>query len=299
MKPLFLIGILFSFLFLQLGYAHPSPAPSAYLEQLSEILFPEDNEALLTEASIDSPLNAYSKYPHFKNNPFITKKMRAIFAPYLMPSDHPLRPALDALFLSSRAIENETSFFQAGFILLHSQQTSYVRVAWHPNFPEYLFKIYLDSETRLKANKPGWLWLVNRCNGATRIRKLIKKQNITHFVVPDKWLYPLPPLPSTQGPIHQPIILIETDMNLVSRAENKLAWKEKVTPEILNELYIILSHGYGSWFLTGNIPYTKNGTFAFIDTEYPKRTIRLHKAKEFLSAEMQLYWDYLIESDGP
>lgn len=120
-----------------------------------------------------------------------------------------------------------------------------------------------------------------------------KKNKIKHFTVPDKWIYPLPPLPA-QGVQHA-IVLLVKDMNLVSREEIKEAWKTHVTPRHLDELYIILSHGCGSNFLSSNVPYTKDGKFTFIDTEYPKRKISLNKVKLYIAPELHPYWDELVK----
>jgi hypothetical protein len=43
-----------------------------------------------------------------------------------------------------------------------------------------------------------------------------------------------------------------------------------------------------------NVPYTKNGKCAFIDTEYKKRKITLWLVNRFLSKDMSHYWDHLV-----
>lgn len=235
-----------------------------------------------------------SPYPDFATNPFLSSKMRHEIRPYLIPLDHPAKPILDMIFHSGRVVENEQTLIDAGFTIVYSMQSSYVKIARHPLLPGYLLKLYLDNETRMKNDRPGWSWLKDRCKGAERIRSYIKKKKITHFVVPDKWLYVLPSAFSTSGPVRQPVVLLVTDMKLVSHEENKIAWLTLATPEILDELYTILRHGSGSWFLTGNVPYTQSGKFAFVDTEYPKRDLNLKKVKNFISEEMQIYWDSLI-----
>jgi hypothetical protein len=216
--------------------------------------------------------------------------MQERIAPYLLPLTHPFKPALDAIFSASRPTENEASLAQAGFATIAVKKNTYVHVVRHPAVPGYVFKLHLDSELRQKLQKPGWFWLANRCEGAEKIRHLIKSKKIKHFVAPDKWLYPLPYSPN---PNAKSVVLLATDMRLVSHSKSQQAWK-KAGHRVLEELYIVLSHGYGSWFLTGNVPYTKSGKFAFIDTEYPKREISLGKVKHYLSEEMQAYWEWLI-----
>lgn len=220
--------------------------------------------------------------------------MRKKMQPYLLPLNSSLKPILDALFSSGRVLQDESTLQQAGFELVHSMPSSFVKIVRHSALPGYLFKLYLDNQTELKEDKQGWWWLTNRCIGAERIRKMIEKKQMLHFVVPDKWLYIVPSWFSSRGPAPQPVVLVETDMNLESHDMILYAWYHLATREVLDELYYILDHGAGSYFLSGNIPYTKSGKFAFIDTEYPKRNIKKEKVKRYLNPEMQAYWDELI-----
>lgn len=155
-------------------------------------------------------------YPNLKDNPHIDYRMQLQIAPYLLPLDHPMKPAIDSIFSQSRVIENERTLVDAGFeIIAGPMPYSFVIVARHPSIPGYVFKIYLDSEIRSRKQIPHWKWLYYRCTGAEGIRKIIKRKNIRHFLVPDKWLYVLPPCSSVLNP--QPIILMETDMEPESR----------------------------------------------------------------------------------
>lgn len=230
-------------------------------------------------------------YPNYRQNPYLTKEIRKNIKPYLIPLEHPAKAILDALF-SSRVLQNEQTLAEAGFITIFSQETSFVKVVKHPCLEGYLLKLYLDNETRLKKETPGWEWLANRCKGAERIRKIIAKKKIKHFEVPDKYIYIPPPFYS-EGPICQPIILLVTDMKILNRNDTKWAWKHYANYEVLDELHYILSKGCGSRLLSQNVPFTESGKFAFIDTEYPKRKISLNKATNYFSDEMQAYWNSL------
>ncbi len=256
-------------------------------------------EGVCKLSDIDKSSRKHKKhFPGLVNNPLITYPMRALMAPYIIPIDSPLKPILDSIFSVSRATQNRQTFAEAGFVILFSQESSYIVVAKHSELPDYIFKVYLDSELRIKKKRPGWFWLKSRCEGAKRAKRLITKGKIKHFVVPDKWIYPLPIEPISEGPSPQPIILIEPDMHLVKYTETVEAWKTVVTTDHLDELYYLLSNGAGSNFLPANIPYTKDGKFALIDTEYPKRKINLHKVTRHLSDEMQAYWEHLIKTNG-
>lgn len=213
--------------------------------------------------------------------------------PYLLPSDHPIKNKLDALFSSNRVISNEQTLRAAGFEIVASTKWSYITVARHPDMPGFVFKLYLDTEKRTKQGIPHCEWLINRCIGAEKIRKIIQAKNLHYFTVPEKWLYVLP---STQQQDLEPMILVATDMELENKSMSSLAWKTRITKDHLDELYSILKEGTGSVYATSNIPYTKNGTFAFIDTEHPDKKVKLAKLIKYFSEENQQYWQKLTNS---
>lgn len=239
-------------------------------------------------------------YPNFNDNPYLTPRLQSTIAPYLLPIDHPMKPALDSIFSKSRAIENERSLIDAGFsIIAGPMPLSFIIVARHPQVPGYVFKIYLDSEKRCRKEIPHWLWLSKRCAGAFGIRQIIERKKMRYFSVPDKWLYLLPIYPYSSDPNPQPVILMETDMLPESYDVTKQMWKTRVTRKHLDELYEILKHGHGgngTIFLYDNIPFTKGGKFAFTDTEDPRAKLELKHIKKYLSKEMQQYWDSLINT---
>ena len=237
-------------------------------------------------------------YPNFNDNPCLTPRLQSTIAPYLIPLDHPMKPTLDTIFSMSRVIENERSLVDAGFeIIAGPMPLSFIIVARHPQIPGYVFKIYLDSEKRCRKEIPHWLWLARRCAGAYGIRQIIERDKIRHFSVPDKWLYLLPVYPYSSAAHPQPVILMETDMQPESYEVTQHMWKTAVTRKHLDELYHILKHGFGgngTIFLYENIPYTKQGKFAFTDTEDTRAKLELKHIKKYLSKEMQRYWDSLI-----
>jgi hypothetical protein len=239
--------------------------------------------ALFTKAPLESKL--------LQDHPHLDERMRTLMAPYLLPLNHPIKETLDSIFLQSRAIEDENALIKAGFVVIAAMQRSFIIVARHPAVPGYVFKLYLDSETRSKEAIPHWEWLTRRCIGAEKVRKIIHKNKLLYFTVPDKWLYILPVYPFSRFIHPQPAILVETDMQIENEQKTRMAWKT-IKRKHLDELYTILKSGNGTTALM-NIPYTKQGTFAFIDTEYFKRRLQLQKVKHFLSKEMCLYWDQL------
>jgi hypothetical protein len=242
---------------------------------------------------------ANSKYPNFDDNPYIDNTMRKRMRPYLLPLKNKLKVSLDEIFDTSRAIQNTKSFAKAGFITLFHQRHSLIRVAEHGALPGYLLKVYLDSD--VLDGRPGWECLTRRCQGAENLRRLIKEKKLEHFSVPDKWIYPLsfsniPP--ATNSKSVQPVILVVTDMDLVSRSKSRKIWRTKVTHKHLDELYCILSHGLASKTLPQNIPYTRSGKFACIDTEDPHKKINFNAVRRYLSPQMRAYWEELVRKGG-
>jgi hypothetical protein len=213
---------------------------------------------------------------------------------HILPANHPGKRALDAIFLSSRATKDEESFQASGFTTLFKKERSFIRVARHPSLPGYLVKVYLDSEQRQKRNRAGWEWLLRRCEGAKKIRRIIEQNKIKHFQAPGKWLYPLSARPNSTS-LDQPFVLLVRDMDLVSKEENESAWKSLITREHLNELYLIITRAGGSSYRPDNIWLTKRGKFAFIDTEYSTQNFDYKSISSYLSPEMRNYWVNLTQ----
>lgn len=211
---------------------------------------------------------------------------------YLLPKDHYLKHNLDEIFSKPDVLENSENFQEAGFVTLSHQGTG-MRVASHPLLHGFLIKTYISSE---KKQDDNWNWMVQRCEGASNIRKLIRQEQLRYFTVPDKWIYVLPKS-TKKNSYTQTAVLVVTHMKIVSDEESRKAWNQ-ATPNHLRELYCILSHGYASSFLPRNIPYTKKKKFSCIDTAYAKRTPNFKKPKSYFSKEMKVYWDKLVKSGG-
>lgn len=208
---------------------------------------------------------------------------------HMLPRKHALRPILDKIFHSPRVMKNATSFAKAGFITIDIRHHNHMRVARHPELPGYLVKLFLHSESPKSKKAMNNMNFRQRCASADIIRRLITKHAITHFTVPDKWVYAPPFSKKRTGP--RSLVLVVTDMNIVSYKETEKAWKTEITPEHLRELILIKRKVSLSQTIPENIPYTKEGTFAFIDTE--KRTWHTQKMGQYFSTDMQTYWQTL------
>lgn len=249
----------------------------------------------------DSYIEFPSIHDSFASNPDLTFDMRALIKPFLLPESHSMKKPLDVIFHTSRATKNKIALCKAGFNILFQQKRSFICVVRHPDLPGYLLKLYTDNDLRQKHEKPGWQWLVRRCEGARKIKGVIHHNKIQNFQVPRKWLYPLPQEPSpsiSDLSARNPVVLLVEDMHLTSKKENLLAWKKHITKKHLDELYTIISRGRGSSYRPDNIHYSKNGKFSFIDTEYPNRGPDFNSIRKYLSKNMCDYWDKLVKHEG-
>jgi len=239
-------------------------------------------------------------YNDFETNLFISEIAREKIRPFLLPEDHPAKRSLDKIFHSARASFDDDSLKKAGFDIKFKQPRSFIRVVSHPKLSGYLIKLVTDVELREKNGHPAWYWFVNRCNGVQKIHDVIAKNKIKYFVAPKKWIYPLPinPYPSkkTTANKRKITVLLVDDMRLTSKQENLVAWKDDITKKHLNELYNIIKEVGGHSYRAENIPQTRNGTFAFVDTEYPKSPPRFSDIRRYLSSGKRFYWDNLVSA---
>ena len=228
----------------------------------------------------------------------VDSKERKALAPYELPEDHPIWPIVSSLFSQERVTQNELSLIAAGFTILHLQPRSFITVASHPSLPGYLFKIYLDAQRRKKLGIDWWKWFHRRLQGVKKVQKALTFINSRFFKAPKKWIYFLPKEPyPLENPelLRKDEILIVENMDLASEAENLNAWKTCITKEHLDELFFIMKYGGGSSYRPDNIALTNEGTFAFIDTEYPQKKADFNTITPFLSDEMQEYWKRKIK----
>lgn len=257
----------------------------------------------------DSEKNNYIKknkrkitYNDFETNPYISTETREFLRPFIMDADHPMRVNMDHIFTSSRVTLNKKSFRKAGFTILYEQPRSLILVVRHPLLPNYLIKANLDVTLDKKKNKPEWKWFVYRCIGARQIRSIIEENNLKYCVVPNKYIYPLPPEPSPpkKGKYDRKIVvLLVDDMHLVDKETNLLYWKTLITTEHLDELYTVISQANGSSYRADNIPFTINKKIAFVDTEYPTAKPNYGHIKKYLSNDMKRYWKKIVTNGGP
>lgn len=240
---------------------------------------------------------AHADYPR---NPHVDKTTWEELEPHFLPADHPAKAKLDAIFTKSRATLTPRTLEKAGFIKPKPRKWTHVIVTKHPDIEGMIFKIYTDAQRHYSDQLEHVFWML-RITGAQMIREMIAEKGWEgRYKVPQKWIYPLPAEPSPSSAYHRKnFILIEEDMNLYSTDDNDDMWGgENVTEELLGQVYEILSElGLKDCAKPDNIPFSKDGRIAFIDTQtFNSWPVQYKKMTPFLSKPMQLTWKQLIKS---
>ncbi len=212
--------------------------------------------------------------------------------PYLLPENHPAKPILDRIFKDVHSSYSIETMKQAGFIAPQLRKWTHVVVTRHPDLSGYVIKAYMDTYG-YHQEQPAYKHWVKRIQGARLLRTLIQKLEAENtFKVPKKWIYLLP----GKAKSFNHCVLIEEDMHILRRSENKKMWaSEAVTEETLELLARLLQKGgLRDCTKPSNIPFARDGKIAFIDTEtHGSWPIRYHRLTPALSSKNQRYWKKL------
>lgn len=219
----------------------------------------------------------------------------------LLPPNHPAWPKLNRIFCEARVTETPEHFRKAGFKQWTTGYWSRVIASTHPKFPEYFLKVYCDNELGIIYDWKKWL---NRIRGAETIRECIKEYHLEkHFKVPKKWIYPLPQHPSPQNSnyyIRKNFLLVCENMRIYDHEASEKLYKTKMTKKMAYGLYTILQIcGLCDSVHVINIPFSKDGKIAFIDTEFHHIwPIVYGKLNHVFSSEIRLYWEKITQNGG-
>lgn len=217
--------------------------------------------------------------------------------PYLLPDDHPAKPAIDKIFQASRVTFNLESLKSAGFKNCKPREHTKIIVTSHPDVPGIIFKLFLDTQ-RYHKNKPEHEYWVLRAKGARKVRKEIKTHHLEEqFKVPTKWIYELPDNQFVEkGYFPKSYILVEEDMQILPKKKNNKRWGSKVvTKPLLRDLALILKNVGLEDAKPDNFPFSSDGKIAFVDTQtYDSKKINYKKLLPFLSEENRNYWKELM-----
>jgi hypothetical protein len=170
--------------------------------------------------------------------------------------------------------------------------------AKHKKLPDVLVKIFPDDEPMDELRQ-----FMKRITGASIARSIVSDYSFEWvFKVPRKWIYILPQEPLATGPYPKSLVLIVEDMEVLPKSENYPKWKSSaMTKAKLDAVYILLTvGGFNDLPLAFNIPFSKDGLIAIVDTEdYHKWPIPYDRLKKYLSDKMIDYWQTLIDNGGP
>lgn len=217
--------------------------------------------------------------------------------PYFLPENHPIKAKLDSIF-STRVSQNTQTLTAAGFLRPQPRSTSSTVVSRHPKVNGYILKLYTDDNPINDAYE-----LMLRIIGAEKTRESILRHKFKSlFLVPKKWIYPLPANSAPDAAFPKNFILVAEDMNIIRRNKNFELWKSNaVSKKVLDALYVIVQDvGLDDSIKPSNIPFTKDHKFAFIDTAvFHRWPINFDKFSVYLSPTMQKHWRKLIEQNKP
>lgn len=209
--------------------------------------------------------------------------------PYLLPDNHPTKQFLDEIFKES-CILNGVTLYQAGFRYTNNKNPKKVTVARHPKLPGYIIKLFLDNQPVGEE----WCHWLQRIEGANLIRETIEEKAYTaSFKVPQKWIYYLPCRMHTV--VGRFCIMIVEDMQIHNHSENRKQWKSNSTYEQVYMYWDLLETlGLFDSVYIDNIPYCKDGRYAFVDTEhYLKWPIDYAQFNRYLRDGKLQFWKQL------
>jgi hypothetical protein len=185
---------------------------------------------------------------------------------YLLPVNHPLQRKLAKLFHDPSMFNSPNKLEAEDFSVLARVHRG-LMVASHPTIKKHLFKKFINSVSQEEQIQN----FIRRIEGARALRTFIKENQLHYIVVPQKWLYQLPEQfsdPVTHAPTY---ILIVEKMDILSGGKDPtgaVAQKYfKIRKKVLKELCLVLYNFHGLDSVLHNVPFTKDGKIAFIDTE--------------------------------
>lgn len=215
----------------------------------------------------------------------------ALVKPYLLPYDSDLRKKLDLIFSDEHVIKNERTLQMNHFTIASWKGKNNILVAKNSNVKNYVFKLFLDSQ----GVPHEWYHYIKRIEGSLAIGKMIASKGFeASFKVPKKCLYLLPKAQTKrEGSL---FILVAEKIQLKSAEENRKKWKSsKLNETFLKQVYTLINElGLIDSVYIDNIPFSKDGKVAFVDTEhynvfpvnFKKLEHYLHPTKKKIWAEM-------------
>lgn len=171
---------------------------------------------------------------------------------------------LKRLFADPEMFDSRSDFRAAGFDVFERSKEEKIMVATHKAAPEYVFKKYSKDrplEEQLEKYE-------QRIEGARRVKALIDARQLQHVVVPQKALIELPKEFGSRR--ESSYIVIAERLELVDNDKSKRAYGH-IDKDVLKDLCTVLYVFPGLDSVVDNLPFTKDGKIALIDTEHWER----------------------------
>lgn len=212
---------------------------------------------------------------------------------WLLPKDHPLQENLVKIFnREPKSYFDAMLMIKLGFeTIKRTSNKKACIVARHSALKGFVFKFYKNAKNKINTLE----LLLSRINGAEKIKNAIhENQCESFFIVPKKWLWK-PPQKTKKKHLPE-YILIAEEINILNRKKNMQAWSGRHSNIFLVAVYTILNKiGLYDSVYIDNIPFTKDGKVAFVDTEhYHNWPVDFAKLLNQLSPEMQVKWQEII-----
>ena len=168
---------------------------------------------------------------------------------------------LDRLFHRWPDFESAKDWRQAGFEILRDKEDK-ILVLSHKSAKRYLFKKYGSDDWR--SPREQLEKYQSRVTWAALLRSHIINNGLRHVVVPQKWLCTLPAESGSKGKSPHVVVV---ERHRILDADESAACYRRIDAEVVRELCTILFAFRGLDFKIRNVPFTRDGKIAFIDTE--------------------------------
>jgi hypothetical protein len=188
---------------------------------------------------------------------------------YLLPADHPMQGRLEELFSSPSDFIDRGTMIRAGFEFERWPAEDYIDrvfVVRHPLIEGYLIKTFpligdLVDHYRYRLRN-----YIRRIEGARAIQAHLDRSGSRYLTVPRKWLYRLPAHFSTPSAPHGKFVLLVERLDLLSDRESAESFWSVSTEKVEELFRMLIATRLGDLALH-NLPWTRDGRIALIDTE--------------------------------
>ena len=182
---------------------------------------------------------------------------------------------LEKLFRDPDMFASRDDWGDAGFQVVARSHDSKIMVASHASVEGFLFKKY-TSDVSLKEQHANY---VRRIKGARELRSFLDAQRFRRVTVPQKWLYELPHAFCSRGR-HSYVLVVER-LDILDEEGTKQAY-HRIDDVLLRELSAVVFKFKGLDSNAKNLPFTKDGRVAFVDTEHWDRHLDSRSRKPCL-----------------